>query len=278
MAFRPPSGRACRGPRPASPRGARVLRSRPAGGPRLQERGPGVPARVLLGAAALAGGGRHLAGLGAAGRRAASRDAGSPGAPREVARGDRDLDRPLHRAGAARRRDLRDRSDLGRPERSLQRVRGGAPLHPARHRVRRAAPHRLRPDLARPLRRPDRHRPGPSPLVLVGGARVEALLLRRGHRLLPSLQGDGRSTRAVRPGRAAHRVLHAARDRQARAHLWPASRTTSRPPGCAPSSSGGGSTPPPPGSSSPAKPGPGSPTASSTGPGSSRAAASRTRD
>ncbi len=46
-------------------------------------------------------------------------------------------------------------------------------------------------------------RPGPTALVLVGGARIEAVLLRRGYRLLRPLQGDRRRARAVRPGRAA---------------------------------------------------------------------------
>ena len=58
--------------------------------------------------------------------------------------------------------------------------------------------------------RPHARRPGPTALGVVGGARIEALLLRRGHRLLPPLQGDRRRARAVRPGRAAHRLLHAA--------------------------------------------------------------------
>ena len=165
MAFRP-SDRRRRAPRrsPATSR-TRLLRSRPAGGQRLQERRPGVPARVLLGAAALAGGGRHLARLGAAGRGAPARHArlGRPAGPH--ARPDRDLDRPLHRPGAARRGDLPDRSELGRAQRPLQRLHRRAPLHAARHRVRRPAAHRLRPDLPRSLRssrRADRAPPRPE--------------------------------------------------------------------------------------------------------------------
>ena len=50
---------------------------------------------------------------------------------RETARADRDLDRPLHRPGPARRRRLPDRSDLGGPHGPLQRPDRRAPLYAA---------------------------------------------------------------------------------------------------------------------------------------------------
>ena len=88
MGFRRTLGAAEFGrPDPGPPRRARLLRSGPAGGQRLQERGPGVPARVLLGAAALAGGGRHLARLRAPGRGAAARRHQISGALRDRSRG-----------------------------------------------------------------------------------------------------------------------------------------------------------------------------------------------
>ena len=92
-------------------------------------------------------------------------DSGRP-ARSPPARADRDLDRPLDRAGPARRRQLPDRSDLGRSQRSLQRLHRRAPLHAARYPLRRPAAHRLRPDLPRPLRPSRRaHRAPPGPHV-----------------------------------------------------------------------------------------------------------------